>query len=121
MVNGAVAETYGTNDMRISVVWRALCFESEAARLAHASEPRMALEGVFSRLEADLRARGVLPAGAPRPPPLDFALMLVEYYAPYAYSEAWVKTNYCVVVPSLVSSALGDAFKAVFCHRRAGA
>lgn len=120
-MNGRVVRAYNTHDMRISLVWRALCFESPAARAAHASEPRLPLAGILDALEGDLRARGVLAAGAPRPPPLDFALLLVGYYSPYAYSEAWVKTNYCVVVPSVAPAAAGDAFKRLFCHARADA
>ena len=115
--NGAALGRYGTNDLRIALVWRALCFASEADRAAAAAEPRMALEDILGRLEADLRARGVLPpAPAPRPPPLEFGLLLVRYYAPYAFAdEALVKTNYCVVVPAALPRAFGDAFKAMFC------
>ena len=69
--------TYGWDELRFSVSWKAYCFADEAERDAwrdHADD--LTLDVILDRLEADLRERGVL-AGE-RPEPKAFATMLIR-------------------------------------------
>jgi len=71
--------TYGWDDLRFSVSWKAYCFADEAERRAwsdHADD--LTLDVILDRLEADLRDNDRL--DGPRPEPREFATLLIRSY-----------------------------------------
>ena len=71
--------TYGWDDLRFSVSWKAYCFADDAERrdwADHADD--LTLEVILGRLEDDLRERGDLIGD--RPEPREFATMLIREY-----------------------------------------
>jgi hypothetical protein len=75
----AVLASYGWNEMRFSISWKAYCFADEAERRAwreHSDD--LALDAILDRLADDLRARGRLTAD--RPTPTDLALVIIDEY-----------------------------------------
>lgn len=81
---------------------------------------KIELEDVLSTLEADLRDRGHLAAGSPRPAPLQFAMMLLDVYGSYPVDNrhsSVIPYNYCVlprIAPAWARGAL-DALVTPFC------
>lgn len=91
-------------ELRVSLVWRARCFESEEEKArwhAHvASADRIPMEEILDKLVDDLRRRGVLPKGGPVPPPIELADLMMREYAPYPVAntdKAFIPYNYCAV------------------------
>jgi hypothetical protein len=86
----AGAETlasYGFDELRFSVSWKAYCYEDERERqVVERHEDDLALADVLATLEADLRTRGVLEG--PRAPEREFALRLIESYVRFPRSVA---------------------------------
>jgi hypothetical protein len=71
--------TYGWDDLRFSVSWKAYCFADEAERQAwadHADD--LTLDVILDRLDDDLRSRGLLEGD--RPEPREFAILLIRSY-----------------------------------------
>jgi len=96
--------SYNTNDLRISIVYRARCFENEteATRFANQKE-FLSLESILDTLTQDLVARGRLSASA-NLSKLELAIKLLDEYVAYPYPSVMMPLNYCVlpkVIPSL--------------------
>lgn len=121
--NGTRIGSYKTNDFRMSLVWRARCFETEEEKQRwHADQTfpdgkthKLELAEVLDTLETDLRKRGVLGADAARPAPLQFAMMLLDTYAQYPNDP--VKThiiayNLCMI-PRIAPAWLRPAASAI--------
>lgn len=71
--------TYDDGEVRLSVSWKAYCFEDEADRRRwEGHHDDLDLHVVLDRLESDLRARDAL--DGPRPEPAAFAAMLIDHY-----------------------------------------
>lgn len=71
--------SYGWDEIRFSISWKAYCFGDEAERRIwseHADD--LELDFILDRLEGDLRRRDRL--AGPRPAETDFALLLIEEY-----------------------------------------
>ncbi len=71
--------SYGWNDIRFSISWKAYCFRDEAERRAwreHSDD--LVLDDILDRLVVDLRRRGRLTGE--RPPTTDLALMMIDEY-----------------------------------------
>ena len=97
---------YTTDDIRISVVYRARCFRdaAEASRWADEAEKgtEIGLETILTTLAADLVARGriVSVEAALALPRLQLAERLLKEYVAYPLpptSAAWVPVNYCAL------------------------
>jgi hypothetical protein len=74
-----VAASYGTDDLRYSVSWKAYCFADEAERTAWAEHhDDLSLDRILATLEDDLRQRGRL--DGPRPEPAAFGKLLIDEY-----------------------------------------
>jgi len=90
-------QSYHTDDLRISVVYRARCFasESEAARYAN-QDSFMQLDDVLDTLQADMIQRGTLSRehGLNK---LDLAMRLVDEYIVYPYPDTVIPFNYCML------------------------
>ncbi len=82
LADGEPVAQYKTDDLRLSFVWRHMCFRSEEEQRRYQTEA-LTLEQVLDTFEADLRRRGVLAAGAPRPAPLDFGRLIIDKYVLY--------------------------------------
>lgn len=97
--------SYKFEDMRISLVWRGACFESEAkAKEWHQLVKTFDYEEVLKVFEDDLRKKGVLAPDQPRPPLVDYANMVTNTYVIYPKSpKAWIAFNYCLM-PDLISN-----------------
>ena len=77
--NGGPAASYGTDELRLSISWKAYCFADEAEREAWAAHTDdLGLDVILDTLEADLAARGSL--AGDRPEPAAFGRMLIDEY-----------------------------------------
>ncbi len=76
---GQTLAWYPADDVRLSLSWRARVFvdEQDRRRLAEHTDD-LDLEPALSALTGELKARGVLPARAPRPRARVFAKLLVD-------------------------------------------
>ena len=87
---------YATEDIRMSVVYRAKCFADagEAERYARGEWEPFTLEGILDALRADMEeGRGITPESDP----LALALQIIDTYIRYPVSPtALVPFNYCV-------------------------
>jgi hypothetical protein len=73
---------YRWEDLRFSISWKAYCFADEAERRAWAEHrDDLSVESVVARLTADLRARGIVGADAPRGNAL--VDLLIDTYVQY--------------------------------------
>lgn len=94
---------YTTNDLRISIVYRARCFRNEgeakkfAVMQADPTHPEhMTLEQILGTLREDLVRRNIIKADAVIAP-LDFALLLQDVYIKYPLPpHALLPYNYCM-------------------------
>ncbi|HEV7763220.1 MAG TPA: hypothetical protein VGO78_29620 [Acidimicrobiales bacterium] len=76
---GDVTATYGTDDLRYSVSWKAYCFADDAERTAWAEHhDDLSLDRILDTLEDDLRHRGRL--AGPRPEATAFGKLLIDEY-----------------------------------------
>lgn len=102
-------QRYATDELRFSVVYRARCFESEAAKHAYAGQDRgnathtgdmMPLEDILETLSEDMVLRRVVSdrRELSRLSRLDLALKLLDTYIKYPLSHtAAVPVNYCAL------------------------
>ena len=101
--NGATIATYATDDLRMTIVYRARCFanQSEAERFRNLpDEQYLTLDYILDTLHADLVRRGRLDHSMPRPDALSFALLLLEEYVKYPFAAAQASVipyNYCAL------------------------
>lgn len=88
---------YTTEQMRVTLVWRARCFRDAEEKARWEASEVMQLDDILDKLEADLRARGRLAKGEPRPAPFKFAELLLDEYGRYPIETdlAWIPYNYC--------------------------
>ena len=90
---------YSTSDLRISLVWRSVCFKTKAEMESwdpKNSQNQVNGEEILQILETDLRQKGVL--NGPRPDPLNFALLLLDEYVKYPFdNKALFPLNYCAL------------------------
>ena len=92
-----ISPAYDTDELRVSLVWRARCFTDEQEKAAWHSAPKLTLQHVLRVLKRDLRSRGVLGLYE-EPAPLDLAILLLNTYIKYPYSEsATIPYNYCML------------------------
>lgn len=110
VANDNVIRNYTTNDLRISIVYRARCFASkEEVQRFHENRPEdeMSLDYILGKLKDDLVSKGKFAnrAAADALPRLDLALLLMDTYIKYPMPpHAVVPYNYCMLatlVPSL--------------------
>ncbi|MFK7919534.1 MAG: hypothetical protein AB8G14_15775 [Ilumatobacter sp.] len=78
--DGQVLRTYGTDDVRLSISWKAYCFDDEAGRDAfEAARGNLEISEIERRIWGDLRMRGVIePDAAPHLP--DIVDLLIDTY-----------------------------------------
>lgn len=76
-----VVMDYPPGAVRVSVQWKARCFESEAACAEARAAPARSVDDIVERLVDDLRGRGVL--GTERRDDLDLALTMIRTYIPF--------------------------------------
>jgi hypothetical protein len=98
--NGKVVNSYATNDLRISIVYRARCFENEARAKHFNSLPDdeiLSLDNILEVLKNDLVRRGKL--GAEQDiSRMDLAMKLMDTYISYPLPpHATIPFNYCAL------------------------
>lgn len=102
---------YNTSDLRMSVVYRARCFESieDRDRFAGNGGPTsLTLNEILSAFANDLVRRGRLKTSqdALDMPRIDFAMLIMSEYVTYPFgTSTWMPFNYCAL--GALSSALG--------------
>lgn len=78
--DGTELRTYGTDEVRISISWKAYCFRDEAERDAfETARGTLTIEEIERRLFADLRQRGLIDATATPYLP-DIVELLIDTY-----------------------------------------
>lgn len=104
---------YATDDLRISIVYRARCFRDEQERqryLETGGGPKMSLDEILRRLALDLADKGILPSAEAglQMPRIDFAQLLLDSYVAYPLprAAAAVPFNYCML-PKAVPAMAG--------------
>ena len=60
MSNEHIVDHFDESQLRMSFVWRGLCFRSEKEANSYNSYPLIPLETIRSKFEDDLRSKGVL-------------------------------------------------------------
>ncbi len=102
---GQTLAQYTTDDLRISVVYRARCFadDAEAQRFyAHLNdeEEHMDLDEVLGIFARDLVSRGAVSTAeqAMEMPRLELALLILKTYIRYPIdTKSWIPLNYCML------------------------
>lgn len=103
--DGRTIAEYSTDDLRLTVVFRARCFANETEKNHfNASDPdpatKLSLDQIFSRLREDLVTKGRLSTKDAGLQPLEFALMLLDEYVKYPLphrNKAWIPYNFCAI------------------------
>lgn len=73
---------YHWDDLRYSISWKAYCFKDEAEKqLWQSGSDDLTVDFILDRLEADLRAKGLLDGD--RPEPTEFARLMVGSYVKF--------------------------------------
>jgi len=95
--NQHIIDHFKTEDLRISFVWRGLCFKSEQEANSYESYPSLDLELILLKFENDLRRRGVLKGQ--RPEPKHFNQMIINEYIkmPTYNVHNSFNFNYCII------------------------
>jgi len=101
MSNEHIIDSFDQSELRMSFVWRGLCFKSEDEANSYNSYPHIPLEEILSKFEDDLRAKGVLTG--PRPEPYDFGVMIIRTYTKMpAYNvHDKIVFNHCIIAKKL--------------------
>ena len=99
MASEDIIDHFTTEQLRLSFVWRGLCFNNKEEADSYETYPQIPIEDILSRFESDLRKRGVLKNGQPRPEPLKFAHMLIDTYdrMPAQNIHGSFTFNYCIL------------------------
>jgi hypothetical protein len=99
--------TYHTSDLRMSVVYRARCFESEerAKQFQGRGGPELLnLEDILNTFKQDLKRQGKLKDESELSR-LDLAMLIMKTYIQYPFSRvSWFPFNYCALdrlIPAL--------------------
>ena len=97
--NDHIIDSVKTEDLRMSFVWRGLCFKNKEEAMGYENFPKIPLEEILMKFEIDMRKRGVIKADAPRPDPARFALLIVDTYIhmPASNVHNKMKFNYCII------------------------
>ena len=110
-VDGRRVKSYALEDVRISLVWRAMCFASKSERARYHSydqtiNPDITMEEILGTLKDDLRTRGyTTPEDA-----LELAILMLEVYVDMPWPSQAVPFNYCIV-----PGAIGEAIRRIAC------
>ena len=103
--SGTVLREYTTDDLRVSIVYRARCFASEEDKARfNAGVPAIPLDDILAILTDDLVQKGKL---APNQDisRYDLAMKLLDAYIPYPLStSAWFPYNYCALTRLIPAS-----------------
>lgn len=98
--NGQTMKKYSTDDLRISIVYRARCFKDAAELEAYkADESVMDLDTILFKLSQDLAKRGKLDK-TKSISRLDLAFKIMEEYITYPFPSikmAVVPLNWCAI------------------------
>jgi len=104
MVNGKTVRSFDSNELRISIVYRARCFKSEEEVGLFYNYPessRINVEDIFSVLKTDIVTKKLASQEHMKSlSRLDLALLLMDTYIRYPYpdaSKAWLPYNYCAL------------------------
>jgi hypothetical protein len=108
LCNGKSVGHYHTRDLRITLVYRARCFQSQAEKEKYHSQTSadmMPLDSLLNRFKNDLiKNKGFSEEHLNKLSPLDFAMLLMDKYLKYPLppkSKTLVPYNYCAL-PLLV-------------------
>jgi hypothetical protein len=118
LAGGKLLREYTTDDLRITLVYRARCFASEEEKAryhAQTDADMMSLDSVLSTLSGDLVRRGRLSSveKALAMPRVDLAEILLDEYIDYPLPpHAVVPYNYCALTTFLPES-IGSLFSIV--------
>jgi hypothetical protein len=83
---GQTVASYGTDDIRYSVSWKAYCFADDDERRAWSDHrDDLSLDSILDALEADVRERGLL--DGERPPDVEFGKLLIREYVKFPAAQ----------------------------------
>ena len=102
-IDGNIAN-YTSDDLRISLVYRARCFTSEEAKAHFNNLPpseELSVEDILQILQNDMERRGILaPEKRARISKFNLAMLIMSVYIKYPYpavESAWFPVNYCAL------------------------
>ena len=123
--DGLTIQNYTTDDLRVTIVYRAKCFKDATELEAYKefeSTNTMDLDAILEKLTTDMIDKGVLrKENRTKMTRLELAFKIVETYIRYPlppFQIARVPFNYCAlpaVLPSFILPILEPLFK-VFCE-----
>eukprot|EP01125_Pyxidicula_operculata_P016799 TRINITY_DN5818_c0_g1_i1.p1 TRINITY_DN5818_c0_g1~~TRINITY_DN5818_c0_g1_i1.p1 ORF type:complete len:427 (-),score=77.09 TRINITY_DN5818_c0_g1_i1:40-1320(-) len=98
--DGNLLQTYNTDQLRWTIVYRARCFESEEELQRYKSLPEesyLTIDQIMKTFKDDLIKKGKLKPDQVLSQ-LDFAIKLMDEYIKYPLStNAWIPFNYCAL------------------------
>lgn len=104
VVNGKVQEVYDSDDLRVSIVYRARCFRDADEVKKYQNYPegdKLSVESVLDTIKNDLVARNVISRDRLNlMSTLKLALFIMDSYITYplpTVDRAWVPYNYCAL------------------------
>ena len=94
-------QSLNTSDLRVSLVWRSVCFKTKS-EMENWDPKKSEINGteILLELENDLRLKGRIGQNEPRPQNVDFAVLLIDEYVKYPFDNwknAWIPLNYCTL------------------------
>ena len=109
--NDEVIALYKTSDLRISLVWRSRCFESQEMKQKWADyKDKIDVQDVLKVLKDDMKLKGI--SNVDYLPPLDLALKILDTYVVYPVEKCSIfPWNYCMlskIVPTSVSGFINS-------------
>jgi hypothetical protein len=103
-VDGKVSRVYDTDDLRISIVYRARCFKDAEEVARYKKNPdseKLSVETVLETLKNDLVAKNIISRDRLNlMSTLKLALFLMDHYITYpmpSLAQTWMPYNYCAL------------------------
>lgn len=118
--NGKLVANYTTDDLRMTIVYRARCFRSAADAEKFKNQPesdQLSVESILETLQGDLTKRGRLNAAdAKNMTRLDLALLLMNEYVHYPLPsrlQSLIPYNYCALTHPQLFPALAPIVRLI--------
>ena len=113
--NGVKVADYKTTDLRISLVWRQRCFETQDEVKKWADLKNFtSVESILDKFIADMRTKNILKPTEVAPKGMDLAMLIMKNYIVYPVDKTnnYIPFNYCMA-PKIAPEYLQAPLKAV--------
>ncbi len=97
--NGVKVADYKTTDLRISLVWRQRCFETQDEVKKWADMKNFtSVESILDKFIVDMRSKNILQSNEVAPKGMDLAMLIMKNYIVYPVDKTnnYIPFNYCM-------------------------